>query len=69
MAEKRTEPTGETKHRRGGKRGKGRKPQAPVTTGDMQEVGATEPSEVAERRRKVDAEPPVHEDPGGQVAG
>lgn len=41
----------------------------PVTTGDMQEVGATEPEEVAERRRNGVRKAPVHEDPGSQSGG
>jgi hypothetical protein len=41
----------------------------PVTTGDMQEVGATEPEEVLQRRRQVDGEAPVHENPGDQNSG
>lgn len=42
---------------------------APTTTGDMQEVGATRPEEVPARRRKVDGESPVHENPGDQNSG
>jgi hypothetical protein len=41
----------------------------PVTTGDMQEVGALEPEEVLRRRRQVDGEAPVHENPGDQNSG
>jgi hypothetical protein len=41
----------------------------PVTTGDMQEVGATDPEEVLRRRRQVDGEAPVHENPGDQNSG
>jgi hypothetical protein len=35
----------------------------------MQEVGAIEPEEVERRRRKVDGEAPVHENPGDQNSG
>jgi hypothetical protein len=41
----------------------------PVTTGDMQEVGATTPEEVEERRRRGEGKAPVHEDPGSQSSG
>jgi hypothetical protein len=44
-------------------------PVEPTSTGDMQEVGAVEPEEVEERRDEVDAEPPVHENPGDQTGG
>lgn len=40
----------------------------PVTTGDMQEVGATTPEEVPERQG-VDGEDPVHKNPGDQNSG
>ena len=41
----------------------------PVTTGDMQEVGATTPEEVPERRRVIEHEAPIHENPGDQNSG
>ncbi len=42
----------------------------PVTTGDMQQVGATTPEEVEERRRRtVPGEGPVEERPGDQNSG
>lgn len=41
----------------------------PVTTGDMQEVGATSEEEARERRRTTDGEEPVHENPGDQNSG
>lgn len=41
----------------------------PVTTGDMQEVGATNPEEVTERRQDTEGEAPVHEEPGNQNTG
>jgi hypothetical protein len=41
----------------------------PVTTGDMQEVGAVKPEEVPARRRKAPAEPTVEESPGDQNSG
>ncbi|HMQ35311.1 MAG TPA: hypothetical protein PKD53_31620 [Chloroflexaceae bacterium] len=42
----------------------------PVTTGDMQRVGATTPEEVEERRRRtVPGEAPVEEEPGDQNSG
>lgn len=81
MTDEEDKVLGEERHRRPGREGEGEGSEgegegsegegeggAPVTTGDLQEVGATRPEEYR-RRRHVDGEPPVHEDPGGQVSG
>ena len=39
------------------------------STGDMQEVGATEPEEVEPRKGEIEGEAPVHENPGDQNSG
>lgn len=67
MATERTTPLGEEKWR--GPADQAEAPEEPASTGDMQEVGAVEPDEVEERRDEVDAEPPVHENPGDQNSG
>lgn len=41
----------------------------PITTGDMQKVGALTPEEAEERRKVTPAEPPVEESPGDQISG
>lgn len=69
--EKPQRPAGEKQQRPAARRPKqpAETPAAPVSTGDMQEVGATRPEEVPARRRTVKGEPPVHENPGGQQGG
>jgi len=41
----------------------------PITTGDMQAVGATSPEEVQKRRNVAPDEAPVEESPGDQMSG
>lgn len=70
MSSEQKTPIGEEKWRRPEKpEAPALEPEAPVSTGDMQEVGATEPEEVEERRKKTDGEAPVHENPGDQNSG
>lgn len=68
MPEQQKGPGGK-KGRREGERAIPEEGGRPVTTGDMQEVGATTPEEVPERRRDVDGEAPVHQNPGDQNSG
>lgn len=67
MTPERTTPLGEEQWVR--PQDEAEAPEEPASTGDMQEVGAVEPEEVEERRDEVDAEPPVHENPGDQTSG
>lgn len=41
----------------------------PITTGDMQKVGALTPEEAKKRREVTPDEPPVEESPGDQFSG
>lgn len=68
MTDKDDEMLGEEQHQQKPTKGERRKQDAPITTGDLQEVGATKPEEYA-RRKHIEGEPPVHEDPGSQVSG